>query len=159
MAVCRDLSGLQCPGTVPTRESPPPPRTSLLLCDALLSMVWYMMNLNDSAVRWLWGLAFIFLQTNASISIGYLVSCLSPDVSSTARAQHSISQPGGCHRIRVWPQSTGGHTRPELFSTRRQVGFRQDLAVSFLSFPEVVRQTPINVTDSLVKEEKEAVNK
>ncbi|PFH32116.1 ATP-binding cassette G family transporter ABCG84 [Besnoitia besnoiti] len=44
-----------------------------------LTIVWFMMGLNDSASRWLLGVAFIFLQTNASISLGYLISCLCPN--------------------------------------------------------------------------------
>ncbi|KEP60253.1 UNVERIFIED_CONTAM: ATP-binding cassette G family transporter ABCG84 [Hammondia hammondi] len=44
------------------------------------TIAWYMMNLNPSATRWLWGLGFIFLQTNASISMGYMISCMCPDL-------------------------------------------------------------------------------
>nr|ADD22992.1 ATP-binding cassette transporter G family ABCG-84 protein [Toxoplasma gondii] len=57
------------------------------------TIAWYMMNLNPSATRWLWGLGFIFLQTNASISMGYLISCMCPDLEIALSVMPLLTMP------------------------------------------------------------------
>ncbi|CBZ51096.1 hypothetical protein NCLIV_041710 [Neospora caninum Liverpool] len=57
------------------------------------TIAWNMMNLNASAVRWLWGLGFIFLQTNASISMGYMISCMSPDLDVALAVMPLLTMP------------------------------------------------------------------